>query len=94
MTIKKEKVVFTAAGEREFHIPANASLIKLQVKSESVTVEGKLTKDSDYVKISGVKADLTKSTVAPVGITSFDVAGYYQVKLTYTGSDDVISVMM
>jgi hypothetical protein len=42
MTIKKEKVVFTAAGEREFHIPANASLIKLQVKSGSVTVEGKL----------------------------------------------------
>ena len=86
MTIKKEKVVFTAAGEREFHVPANASLIKLQVKSGSVTVEGKLTKDSDYIKISGVKADLTKSTV--------DVAGYYQVKLTYTGSDDVISVMM
>lgn len=94
MVIKKEKVVFTAAGEREFHVPASASLIKLQVKSGSVTVEGKFTKDSDYVQISGVKADLAKSTVAPIGITSFDIGGYYQVRLTYSGSDEVISILM
>lgn len=65
MIVRKEKVVFTAGGEREFHVPAQVSMVKLEVKSGSVKVEGRLTKDSDYVQISGVKADLTKSAVAP-----------------------------
>jgi len=65
MVVRKEKVVFTAGGEREFHVPASVSMVKLEVKSGSVKVEGRLTKESDYTQISGVKADLTKSAVAP-----------------------------
>lgn len=77
MIFRKEKIVFTAGGEREFHVPASVSMVKLEVKSGSVKVEGRLTKESDYVQISGVKTDLTKSAVAPQGITSFEVARYY-----------------
>lgn len=94
MIVGKEKVVFTAGGEREFHVPASVSMVKLEVKSGSVKVEGRLTKESDYVQISGVKADLTKSAVAPQGITSFEVARYYQIRLSYSGTDPVISVML
>ena len=49
MIVRKEKVVFTAGGEREFHVPASVSMVKLEVKSGSVKVEGRLTKESDYV---------------------------------------------
>ena len=49
MIVRKEKVVFTAGGEREFHVPASVSKVKLEVKSGSVKVEGRLTKESDYV---------------------------------------------
>lgn len=94
MIVRKEKVVFTAGGEREFHIPVSVSMVKLEVKSGNVKVEGRLTKESDYVQISGVKADLTKSAVAPQGITSFEVARYYQIRLSYSGTDPVISVML
>lgn len=94
MVFRKEKVVFTAGGTREFHVPTSVSMVKLEVKSGSVTVEGRLTQDSDYVQISGVKADLTKSAVAPQGITSFEVARYYQIRLSYSGTDPVISVML
>ena len=94
MIVRKEKVVFTAGGEREFHVPASVNMVKLEVKSGSVKVEGRLTKESDYVQISGVKADLTKSAVAPQGITSFKVARYYQIRLSYSGTDQVISVML
>ena len=94
MIVRKEKVVFTAGGEREFHVPASVNMVKLEVKSGSVKVEGRLTKESDYVQISGVKADLTKSAVAPQGITSFEVARFYQIRLSYSGTGPVISVML
>ena len=94
MIVRKEKVVFTAGGEREFHVPASVSMVKLEVKSGSMKIKGRLTKESDYVQISGVKADLTKSAVAPQGITSFEVARYYQIRLSYSGTDPVISVML
>lgn len=53
-----------------------------------------MTKDSGYTAISGVKADLTKTKSATQGITSFEVAGLYSVKLSYSGSDSVVSTMI
>ena len=78
MVISKVKVLFNE-GVREFTVPRSVSMLKLEVISRTVTVEGRMTKDSAYTVISGVKADLTKTKAATQGITSFEVAGFYSV---------------
>lgn len=94
MVISQNKVVFTAEGVREFHISRSVSLMKLEVISGTVKVEGRMTQDSPYTQIAGVQADLNKSSVASKGITSFEVSGFYQVKLTYEGSEPVYSTLI
>lgn len=60
MVIAKNKVLFTSDGTREFHITASTSLLKIEVKSGTVTVMGKMTPNSDYVALAGVDNLLQK----------------------------------
>lgn len=94
MVIAKNKVLFNTSGEREFHITASTSLLKIEVKDGTVTVMGKMTPNSDYVLLAGVDNLLKKQSVAGPGITSYEVAGLYKVKLTYSGSEPVISTLI
>ena len=94
MVVSQNKEVFSAEGIREFHISRSVSLMKLEVISGSVKVEGRMTKESQYTPVSGVNTLLEKSSVASKGITSFEVGGFYQVKLTYDGSEPVYSTLI
>ena len=55
-----------------------------------------MTKEEQYVQLSGVKANLDVSDTAEAGITTYEVAGMYSIKLTNNGApeDGVVSTLI
>ena len=95
MVISQVKVKF-ANNEREFFVSRSVAMMKISLPSGTVKVEGRMTKDEQYVQLSGVKANLDVSEIAEAGITSYEVAGMYSIKLTNNGApeDSVVSTLI
>jgi len=95
MVINQIVVAFNN-GERTFTVPRDAAMLKISLASGSVEVYGKMTKDETFVKLSGVKQDLSVKTVAEAGITSFEVAGFHSVRLVNVDAPDdgVVSTLI
>lgn len=95
MVISQVKVKF-ANSEREFLVSRSVAMMKISLPSGTVKVEGRMTKEEQYVQLSGVKANLDVSDLAEAGITSYEVAGMYSIKLTNNGApeDGVVSTLI
>ena len=95
MVISQVKVKF-ANNEREFFVSRSVAMMKISLPSGAVKVEGRMTKEEQYVQLSGVKANLDVSDLAEAGITSYEVAGMYSIKLTNNGApeDGVVSTLI
>lgn len=95
MVISQVKVKF-ADGVREFLVSRSVAMAKISLESGSVKVEGRMTKDEPYVQLSGVKANLDVSDTAEAGITTYEIAGMYSIKLTNNGApeDGVVSTLI
>ena len=95
MVISQVKVKF-ANNEREFFVSRSVAMMKISLPSGAVKVEGRMTKEEQYVKLSGVKANLDVSDTAEAGITTYEVAGMYSIKLTNNGApeDGVVSTLI
>ena len=95
MVISQVKVKF-ANNEREFFVSRSVAMMKISLPSGAVKVEGRMTKEEQYVQLSGVKADLDVSDTAEAGITTYEVAGMYSIKLTNNGApeDGVVSTLI
>ena len=68
-------------------------MMKISLFLGVVRIEGRMTKEEQYVQLSGVKANLDVSDTAEAGITTYEVAGMYSIKLTNNGApeDGVVS---
>ena len=95
MVISQVKVQF-ANNEREFFVSRSVAMMKISLPSGAVKVEGRMTKEEQYVQLSGVKANLDVSDIAEAGITTYEVAGMYSIKLTNNGApeDGVVSTLI
>ena len=95
MVISQVKVKF-ANNEREFFVSGSVAMMKISLPSGAVKVEGRMTKEEQYVQLSGVKANLDVSDTAEAGITTYEVAGMYSIKLTNNGApeDGVVSTLI
>ena len=95
MVISQVKVKF-ANSEREFFVSRSVAMMKISLPSGAVKVEGRMTKEEQYVQLSGVKANLDVSDIAEAGITTYEVAGMYSIKLTNNGApeDGVVSTLI
>ena len=95
MVISQVKVKF-ANNEREFFVSRSVAMMKISLPSGAVKVEGRMTKEEQYVLLSGVKANLDVSDTAEAGITTYEVAGMYSIKLTNNGApeDGVVSTLI
>ena len=95
MVISQVKVKF-ANNEREFFVSRSVAMMKISLPSGAVKVEGRMTKEEQYVQLSGVKANLDVSDTADAGITSYEVAAMYSIKLTNNGApeDGVVSTLI
>ena len=95
MVISQVKVKF-ANNEREFFVSRSVAMMKISLPSGAVKVEGRMTKEEQYVQLSGVKANLDISDTAEAGITTYEVAGMYSIKLTNNGApeDGVVSTLI
>lgn len=95
MVISQVKVKF-ANNEREFFVSRSVAMMKISLPSGAVKVEGRMTKEERYVQLSGVKANLDVSDTAEAGITTYEVAGMYSIKLTNNGApeDGVVSTLI
>ena len=95
MVISQVKVKF-ANNEREFFVSRSVAMLKISLPSGAVKVEGRMTKEEQYVQLSGVKANLDVSDTAEAGITTYEVAGMYSIKLTNNGApeDGVVSTLI
>ena len=95
MVISQVKVKF-ANNEREFFVSRSVAMMKISLPSGAVKVEGRMTKEEQYVQLSGVKANLDVSDTAEAGITTYEVAGMYAIKLTNNGApeDGVVSTLI
>ena len=95
MVISQIKVKF-ANNEREFFVSRSVAMMKISLPSGAVKVEGRMTKEEQYVQLSGVKANLDVSDTAEAGITTYEVAGMYSIKLTNNGApeDGVVSTLI
>ena len=95
MVISQVKVQF-ANNEREFFVSRSVAMMKISLPSGAVKVEGRMTKEEQYVQLSGVKANLDVSDTAEAGITTYEVAGMYSIKLTNNGApeDGVVSTLI
>ena len=95
MVISQVKVKF-ANNEREFFVSRSVAMMKISLPSGAVKVEGRMTKEDQYVQLSGVKANLDVSDTAEAGITTYEVAGMYSIKLTNNGApeDGVVSTLI
>ena len=95
MVISQVKVKF-ANNEREFFVSRAVAMMKISLPSGAVKVEGRMTKEEQYVQLSGVKANLDVSDTAEAGITTYEVAGMYSIKLTNNGApeDGVVSTLI
>lgn len=95
MVISQVKVKF-ANNEREFFVSRSVAMMKISLPSGVVKVEGRMTKEEQYVQLSGVKANLDVSDTAEAGITTYEVAGMYSIKLTNNGApeDGVVSTLI
>ena len=87
MVISQVKVKF-ANNEREFFVSRSVAMMKISLPSGVVKVEGRMTKEEQYVQLSGVKANLDVSDTAEAGITTYEVAGMYSIKLTNNGAPE------
>lgn len=96
MVISQLKVKFDAQRIREYNVPRSAAMLKISLSSGVVKVEGRMTKEEQYVQLSGVKANLDVSDTAEAGITTYEVAGMYSIKLTNNGApeDGVVSTLI
>ena len=63
MVISQVKVKF-ANNEREFFVSRSVAMMKISRPSGAVKVEGRMTKEEQYVQLSGVKANLDVSDTA------------------------------
>ena len=95
MVISQVKVKF-ANNEREVFVSRSVAMMKISLPSGAVKVEGRMTKEEQYVQLSGVKANLDVSDTAEAGITTYEVAGMYSIKLTNNGApeDGVVSTLI
>ena len=95
MVISQVKVKF-ANNEREFFVSRSVAMMKISLPSGVVKVEGRMTKEEQYVQLSGVQANLDVSDTAEAGITTYEVAGMYSIKLTNNGApeDGVVSTLI
>ena len=95
MVISQVKVKF-ANNEREFFVSRSVAMMKISLPSGAVKVEGRMTKEEQYVQLSGVKANLDVSDTAEAGITTYEVAVMYSIKLTNNGApeDGVVSTLI
>lgn len=95
MVISQVKVKF-ANNEREFFVSRSVAMMKISLPSGVVKVEGRMTKEEQYVQLSGVKANLDVSDTAEAGITTYEVAGMYSIKLINNGApeDGVVSTLI
>ena len=95
MVISQVKVKF-ANNEREFFVSRSVAMMKISLPSGAVKVEGRMTKEEQYVQLSGVKANLDVSDTAEAGINTYEVAGMYSIKLTNNGApeDGVVSTLI
>ena len=95
MVISQVKVKF-ANNEREFFVSRSVAMMKISLPSGAVKVEGRMTKEEQYVQLSGVKANLDVSDTAEAGITTYEVAGMCSIKLTNNGApeDGVVSTLI
>ena len=95
MVISQVKVKF-ANNEREFFVSRSVAMMKISLPSGVLKVEGRMTKEEQYVQLSGVKANLDVSDTAEAGITTYEVAGMYSIKLTNNGApeDGVVSTLI
>lgn len=95
MVISQVKVKF-ANNEREFFVSRSVAMMKISLPSGAVKVEGRMAKEEQYVQLSGVKANLDVSDTAEAGITTYEVAGMYSIKLTNNGApeDGVVSTLI
>ena len=95
MVISQVKVKF-ANNEREFFVSRSVAMMNISLPSGAVKVEGRMTKEEQYVQLSGVKANLDVSDTAEAGITTYEVAGMYSIKLTNNGApeDGVVSTLI
>lgn len=95
MVISQVKVKF-ANNEREFFVSRSVAMMKISLPSGAVKVEGRMTKEEQYVQLSGVKANLDVSDTAEAGITTYEIAGMYSIKLTNNGApeDGVVSTLI
>ena len=95
MVISQVKVKF-ANNEREFFVSRSVAMMKISLPSGAVKVEGRMTKEEQYVQLFGVKANLDVSDTAEAGITTYEVAGMYSIKLTNNGApeDGVVSTLI
>ena len=95
MVISQVKVKF-ANNEREFFVSRSVAMMKISLPSGVVKVEGRMMKEEQYVQLSGVKANLDVSDTAEAGITTYEVAGMYSIKLTNNGApeDGVVSTLI
>ena len=95
MVISQVKVKF-ANNEREFFVSRSVAMMKISLPSGAVKVEGRMTKEEQYVQLSGVKANLDVSDTAEARITTYEVAGMYSIKLTNNGApeDGVVSTLI
>ena len=95
MVISQVKVKF-ANNEREFFVSRSVAMMKISLPSGAVKVEGRMTKEEQYVQLSGVKANLDVSDTAEAGITTYEVAGMYSIRLTNNGApeDGVVSTLI
>ena len=95
MVISQVKVKF-ANNEREFFVSRSVAMMKISLPSGAVKVEGRMTKEEQYVQLSGVKANLDVSDTAEAGITTYEVAGMSSIKLTNNGApeDGVVSTLI
>ena len=95
MVISQVKVKF-ANNEREFFVSRSVAMMKISLPSGAVKVEGRMTKEEQYVELSDVKANLDVSDTAEAGITTYEVAGMYSIKLTNNGApeDGVVSTLI
>ena len=95
MVISQVKVKF-ANNEREFFVSRSVAMMKISLPSGAVKVDGRMTKEEQYVQLSGVKANLDVSDTAEAGITTYEVAGMYSIKLTNNGApeDGVVSTLI
>ena len=95
MVISQVKVKF-ANNEREFFVSRSVAMMKISLPSGAVKVEGRMTKEEQYVQLSGLKANLDVSDTAEAGITTYEVAGMYSIKLTNNGApeDGVVSTLI